>query len=221
MYIISATDFKFPFEVPNTNEAISNSGSQLNMLIDSKVRLCLQMALGHTEFKSLDADIVNGELKTDAAQRWKDFVNGKEYQVNGKGYKWIGLNADYGANKVSLLVNFVYYYWLESTATRLNGTSQGTGKAKNVTPTNYIPNAVEAWNAFVAMYQGDYFMKQPRPLFDYWFTRLPYFYSDWYHGSCIKNDTGYVSMLRYLHDNRDVYPDASLEVTGLINSLGF
>lgn len=221
MYIINASDFKFPFEIPNTTEAISSSGDQLNLLIDVSARLCLQDALGFELFDSLDGDIVDGELKPDADPRWDDFVNGKEYTSRGKTMKWPGLKAKYGDNNLSVLVSYAYYNWISETYTKLNGVGQGTGKAKNVVQTNHIPKAVEAWNGFLMLYQGDYFTENPKALFDYYYFRAPYFYRGYLHNSCMnRNRSGYVSMLRYLYDNKDVYPEPRLEVHELQNSLG-
>src|SRR5690606_31554662 len=123
MYLISVSDFQREYSVPNTTETYSDSGNNLKLFIEDKVRLFLQHILGSDLYTDLDSNIDNGVLKPDAEQRWKDFINGKD--------NYRGLIYDNGLFKASCLIPLVYSYWLESNITTVSGVGEVNIKAVN------------------------------------------------------------------------------------------
>lgn len=193
MYIISAQDFEVPYDIPNANELDSKSAKLLDTLIDEEVRLLLQKVLGFTLFAEFDSNIENGSLKDDAAQKWKDLVNGKTY--DGKRYE--------GLTK-KMLVPLVYYNFIVKNQQSLTSLGVKALEANNASNVDPNPLAVMAWNTFVKEYQGSFNLCID-PLV-YRFKNGTTFVD--YFG--IQQETGFVDLLTFLHDNKAIYPDAPL-----------
>lgn len=208
MYLIDGTYFTRELSIPNVNEMQTDVSDNLEMLVDEKVRLFLQVVLGFELYASLDSDIVNGVLKSDAAQRWKDLVNGKTYNDGSK--NWAGLLQAYGTYKKSLLANFVFHDWLAGNTTSVSGVGEVNIKGKN--SVSVIPNQrlSKVWNGFIEMYQG---------------TRTTKFatverghgaiYMDWQH-----TQTELVPMVTFIRDHSDVYENALLPIYPMSNKYG-
>lgn len=206
MYLIDKSYFTRELSIPNVNEMQTDVSDNLEMLVDEKVRLFLQLILGFELYASLDADIVNGVLKADAAQRWKDLVNGKTYD----GKRWNGLLQEYGTYKKSLLANFVFHDWLSGNTTTVSGVGEVNIKAKNAI--GVIPNQrlAAVWNGFIQMYQG---------------TRITKFaeverghgsiYMDWTH-----TQTELVPLTTFVRDHSTEYEGALLPIYPMANSFG-
>ena len=145
MYLINEANFTREISVPNLTSSQSGNAENLNKYGDEKPRLLLQNSLGSVLFTDLDSQVTNGILDNDADQKWKDLVNGKEYD----GKVWKGLNYEEGSFKVSLLAYFTYCNWLSDS---LSSNLQVQVKnAENVNDTNSLVNV---WNTFIQMYQG-------------------------------------------------------------------
>ena len=192
MYLINEANFTREISVPNLTSSQSGNAENLTKYGDEKPRLLLQMALGSVLFTDLDSQVTNGVLDNDADQKWKELVNGKEYD----GKVWKGLNYDEGSFKVSLLAYFTYWNWLNDS---LSSNLQVQVKnAENVNDTNSLVNV---WNTFIQMYQGGV----------YDFGKKVYIingttFVDWYNG----NNSNYVNLLQFLQDNPTDYPSPQL-----------
>ena len=213
MYIIDETYFNGGFEIPNVLELNSDAKDNLEAVVNDKSRLFLQEALGYTEFEDLDQYVVNGVFDENIApQKWLDFVNGKEYTLNGNTYKWQGLTYLQGSLKKSILTDFCYYYWLEEKQSQMVGVGEIVFDAKNANRVNSTQRLVRVWNEFVEKNQKQCnsvingaisFVKGVR-------------FTDYYSGSSNR----YVSLVKYLEDNRGDYPSANPRLYETINQLG-
>lgn len=208
MYLIDASYFIGKISVDNVNEPNSAVAEQLGLYIDEKVRLLLQNTLGLVLYNELDNYIVNGSLPNTAPPKWKNLVNGKEYQVDGKTYGWVGLIHSQGTlYKKSLLADFVYHEWRTDQLTKDN-----VIQPKNVAVTNQNSFLVDVWNGFISQYQGGYIINTPK--------------NNLINRACIVAENSYdsnVSLLKFLIDNEVDYPDAKLYVFPNVtysNSLG-
>jgi len=213
MYIIDETYFNGGFEIPNVLELNSDAKDNLEAVVNDKSRLFLQEALGYTEFEDLDQYVVNGVFDENIApQKWLDFVNGKEYTLNGNTYKWQGLIYLQGSLKKSILTDFCYYYWLEEKQSQMVGVGEIVLDAKNANRVNSTQRLVRVWNEFVEKNQKQCnsvingaisFVKGVR-------------FTDYYSGSSNR----YVSLVKYLEDNKEDYPSANPRLYETINQLG-
>lgn len=208
MYLIDVTYFTRELSIPNVNEMQTDVSENLEMLVDEKVRLFLQVVLGFELYASLNGDIVNGVLKADAAQRWKDLVNGKTYNDGSK--NWAGLLQVYGTYKKSLLANYVFHDWLSGNTTTVSGVGEVSIKAKNAMNVLSNQRLSTVWNGFIEMYQG---------------TRTTKFatverghgaiYMDWQH-----TQTELVPMVTFIRDHSDEFEGALLPVYPMSNKYG-
>lgn len=212
MYLIDETYFIQNITVPTSNslDVVANDNT-LSQFIDRYARLLLQNALGNTLFLELDAEIVNGILKEDAPQKFKDLVNGKTYTDNGKTKIWKGLLFTEGTFKGSVLAHYVYYHWYLFQMSQMSGIGEVKGNSVNSTRVNETSKLVEVWNEFIEMYEGVseltglYSENNGVPFYDYYSA----------------NNNQNVSLLQFLIDNDETYPDAQLKSEqGLINHLG-
>lgn len=213
MYIIDETYFNGGFEVPNVLELNSDAKENLDAIVNDKARLYLQEALGYTEFEDLDQYVIDGVFdEINATQKWIDFVNGKEYTLNGNTYKWQGLIYLQGSLKKSILTNFCYYYWLEERQSQMSGVGEVVLEAKNANRVNSTQRLVRVWNEFVDKNQ-----KQCNSILNgaVSFVRGVRF-TDYYS----QNSSRYVSLVKYLEDNKEVYPSANPRLYETINQLG-
>lgn len=135
--------------------------SELQFALDLYERNLLIDSLGVTLFDQLVtvmADLPN------AAQKWKDLVDGTNYTINSKKYRWDGLR---GYNKQSLIACYVFCKYLindESTYTT-TGVVQNTAKnANNFNPTRKY-NLADA--CFIEQYQSQDETSVKRSLYQY------------------------------------------------------
>lgn len=211
-YIIDESYFQRELYVPNSDELNSGAFNELQSFIDDKARLCLKNALGYALFKDLDDNITDGVLNDDAPQKWIDLVNGVEYTLDGKTYKWQGLIYTEGAFKKSLLANFVYCEWLTYNQSRMSGVGEVVTTAKNAINVNSTQRLVTIWNDFVDMYQDGIYNYEYQ---EYYHNNIKVI--DWL-GNSTYND--YVSLIKFLVDNDTYYPDAPLRRYKKQNQLG-
>ena len=211
-YLIDETYFQRELFVPNADDQDRSAYKDLQEFIDEKARLLLKEALGYTLFKDLDDNITDGNLDSDAPQKWLDLVNGTEYTKDGDTYYWEGLLVTEGAFKKSVLANFVYYHWLYYNQSTMSGVGEVVLNAKNAININSTQRLTSVWNEFVNMYQG---------------TQSKYSYSEYYHRGVkvvdwVGNNTSdfYSSLLTFISDNEDDYPDAPLKLYYIKNQFG-
>lgn len=211
MYLIDETFFIRENSIPNLDE-LNGSNAELIQFIDEKVPLLLQMILGYENFSSLDSQIQNGVLIEAADQKWKDLVEGKEYQKCGKTVKWNGLIFELGTFKSSLLSDYVFYEWLKYNVSQVTGIGEAINTAKNGMNVNSNQRLVDAWNRFYLRTVGNCLNKPQK----YWHNGV--LVVD-YFGN---NETGLISLFTFLKDNESDYPNCSflLPENGVKNQLG-
>lgn len=191
MPIIDNTFFKYDLAIPNAiaqptvipNSPVPANVAALNDCIKYVEEELLLNALGVTiynELKTALADLPNAD------QKWKDLVNGKEYDEK----KWIGLKAE-----KSLLCYAVYYAFLDYNSTFW--TTLGIEKPQAENSQNIVPDfkLAASYQTFLKKYQGGACIKPYR------ITTGSFTFTD-YYGS--ESDV-YVSLYQYLRDNKDVY----------------
>ena len=204
MYLIDASYFQRELSIPNINELQSDTGSELTLYIDNKVRSILRDILGYELFNDLDSNITAGVLDGGAPQKWLDFING-----NGTDY--LGLMFSDGVYKVSLLANYVFYYYLNDNVSQYTATGEKVSQAVNAQNHVSTQRMVTAWNDFVTLYQG-------KDAGDYYFRGYVngVLFRDYFGGS----ENAFKSVYQYLTENRSDFPTATLPTFKHINSLG-
>ena len=220
MYIIDDTYFQAPKrEIPNLDEADSKSFAELQLLIDEKCRLLLQGFLTVEQFNEFDSYLVDGIFPVDAQpdellpnyvpQKWIDLVNGVTYTVNDIPLKWNGLIYTKGTYKGSLLADYVYYHWLIENVSYMTGVGDAKGNPKGANLVNPTQRVVNVWNDFVFAYQGyacgiHYIHTEFNP------ATYPYGYSS----------NGEVSLIQFLQNHNEAYPNPNRIFFAIQNQLG-
>lgn len=210
MYIIDESYFTDKLRIPNASEIdVTGSADAFGTWIDREARLCLQKALGNVLFADFNSNVTAGAYVPGVA-KWDNFVNGTDYTKNGKTFTWKGLIFTEGVYKGSLLAFFVYCRWLEYQLSYQSGMGEVRGQAANSMSANSTHRYVSLWNSFVEMYQGQF-----EKTYTYSYLKgVPFF--DYYGES----DDAYVSLLTFLKDNEDDYPEAQLEEYSYLNTFG-
>ena len=213
--IIDATYFQSGLLYIPNNKDISaaptgapSSQNELEVFIDNYERDLLINALGVPLFNLLTTamdDLPNAD------QKWQDLVNGTDYTINGKTYRWEGLK---GYNKQSLIAFYVYCQYLRNDESTYTTTGVVQNTAKNAT--NYSPTGkyIKAWNCFIEQYQKD-FNYSPNVIINASGSiGLDYF----------NNNDSKRSLFQYLTDANELdvtaFPDFEFKVYELENSLG-
>lgn len=200
MYIIDDTYFIKELYVPNLNEMDSDTLTTLETAVDRYVRQFLRDALGNVLFTELDSHITDGVLDAGAPQKWLDLVNG----VDG----WKGLAFTEGTYKGSILAKYVYYHWLKDAVSNMTGTGEKVITATDALAVNSTQRLTNVWNDFVEDNQGIFVL-----------NRWTYGYDHFYLNEYYCHDTNY-SLIRFLNDKSEDYPDANKKVYEIKNQLG-
>lgn len=222
MYIIDDTYFKsLNREIPNLDEADSRSFAELERIIDEKCRLLLLNFLTVEQFQEFDSYLVNGLFPEDAQpdpllpdyvpQKWIDLVNGVTYQANNFTLKWNGLIYSLGISKQSLLADYVYSFWLESQVSYMTGVGDAKGQPKGAVLVNPTQRYVNTWNDFVKHYQGVCLAE----VFN-WFEYGSYYdlFPQYYYSN------NQVSLMQFLSDKNEIYPNDNRKFFQVKNQLG-
>ena len=210
MYIIDESYFIKELIIPNSSEIdVSGSTDPFEMWIDSKARLCLQLALGNVLFSDLDSNVTTGAYVPGVA-KWDNLVNGHTYTKDDKTYKWKGLIYTEGTFKGSLLAYYVYAEWLKFQLTRMSGVGEVKGNAANSVNANSTYRYVETFNTFLEMYQGK--SNNDSNLKLSFINGIPFY--DYFNG----DGSDYVSLITFLKDNETDYPEANLKTYNYLNS---
>ena len=210
MYIIDDTYFQAPKrEIANLNEADSRSFVELEQLIDYKCRLFLLYFLTAEEVAELESYLTDGlfpEDTTDIPQKWIDLVNGATYEHQNVSFIWNGLKYSKGTFKGSIMADFVYYHWLVENVSYMTGTGDTKANPKGATSVNPTQRVVRVWNDFVEQYQKDGFgFCNPYDVYYGYFNQIQ------------KTD---VSLIQFLTDNNEVYPNSNRKYFEIKNQLG-
>lgn len=220
MYIINDTYFQAPKrEIPNLDEADSRAFAELELLIDEKCRLLLFDFLTVEQAQELDSYLVNGlfpEDTTGIPQKWINLVNGVEYTKDDVTLIWNGLIYSKGTYKGSLLADYVYYYWLETQASYMTGVGDAKGQPKGAVLVNPTQKLVSTWNDFVRQYQDN--LKSYRGSYSgNYYPIYPYNGCSGYWEYFQKKE---VSLIQFLSDNDEVYPNDNRKFFEVKNQLG-
>jgi len=157
--------------------------TQLNDCCAVVERDLLLNALGLTLYNELQTALVD---IANADQKWKDLVNGVEYD----GKIWEGLS-----NPKTFITYAVYYKFLNMESDYW--TTFGTVKAEAANAINVTPfyKLTSAWNKFMQKYQSG---SCPFPEY---YSGLNWEFIDWYG----RHDAVNVSLYEYLRDKADLY----------------
>lgn len=216
MYIIDETYFTRKYAIPNTNEAQTEAKDNLELFINQCVRQLLRDALGVDLFNELDGFIVEGVFDEDTApDKWKDFVLGKEYTLNDVKLKWPGIISEEGLFKQSLLVPYVFHFWLENEFSIQSGVGEVVVNAKNAKNVNPTQSLVSSWNDFILFYQGSTFCNHHHHHIYYNFEGVRYVDYYPYHFESIN-----VSLIKFLKDHPETYPNTNMRTYDPKNQLG-
>lgn len=204
--IIDNTWFKFDLAIPNAIELPSittdtvNDVESLTDFITMSEKSLLIKALGLSVYNQLQTAL---EDLPNADQKWKDLVNGKEY--NDK--LWEGL----GSPK-SLIAYYIYAEYLSDNSSFWSTLGVEKPQAENSQNATPFYKIASSWQTFIKKYQGNA-------------CNLPNFYINDgisivdYYGD--DNETE-VSLYRYLMDNKDLYgwDESKFKVYEQKNSFG-
>lgn len=213
MYIIDDTYFQGEISIPNVEEADSRSSTELERLIDEKCRLFLHSVLGSDLYSELDALLFDGILPTTPVGKWTKLIYGDSYELDGTTVKWDGICVELGSSKSSLLADYVYTFFLNESNTFLSGVGEMKSNASGTVMVNSTQRYVTVWNRFLSKYQSDLCGN----LFDFRNYFLDYqFYYPRYERPINKS----VSLVQYLTDNSEDFPNLSFPYFEVKNQLG-
>lgn len=193
--ILTLTTFeKGTLKLPNVLAEPNGADNRADIqsYIDQYEREILIKGLGPALYQIVK-DNYTGEILNEAAPiEVKDLVQGKTYEVDGLQVTWEGLTP--------LLGNYVFYkFWVQMEHV----------KRDNDENISTPPKALNAYREFHKKYQGE----DPGPRYVYNASGSRGI--DWYGSRSADR-----SLLQYLMDNADTYPDAVLEPVPGMNSMG-
>lgn len=147
-YFNKNNDLYLPLAVQQINSSNSisapNSQKALTDLITIIERELLLNALGLTDYNLLQVALLNLPI---ADQKWKDLVNGAEYD----GKVWDGLKAEH-----SLIAYAVKYFYLNQNTQFITSVGVAVPNSENATTVNPDYKLVNCWTKFIEKYQGNY-----------------------------------------------------------------
>ncbi|QQV90715.1 structural protein [Polaribacter phage Danklef_5] len=149
--ITSSLYFNGSIFIDNTSSIHPNSeelglGAKLESFIQEYEPDVLIKCLGYSLYKEfMDQFSEDYTLNESAHQKWKDLLNGKEYQVNGISYSWRGLIYEEGGFDKSLISFYVYSKYIKRD---FLGVGIQSEKTKETIPNPSIIY-IEAYNEFV------------------------------------------------------------------------
>ena len=86
-----------------------------------------------------------------ADQKWKDLIEGRDYILNDKTYRWDGLR---GFDKQGLGVFYIYCNYLRSDEFTYTTTGMVQNTSDNALSAEFINKYVISWAKFIEQYQG-------------------------------------------------------------------
>lgn len=206
MFLIDSTEeyFNREYHIPNLTENYSESAEYVKLLVNSKIsKLLKNDVLGIELYNDFYNNLDNGILKPDADQKWLDLVNGCQYELNDKFYYWKGLVYEENGVKESLFVPYIFNIWFHDTLTQ--STMAGEQSIKVTNSVNVLNNKriVESWNDFLNQYQGN---------IDNIYINKFYHRGILFEDYCYDNHRNVqVSLIKFLNDNKEFYPNAILK----------
>jgi hypothetical protein len=219
--IINSSYFQGNLKVPNTQDALTplsdRRGNEVNLgeyIIRYETQIMIY-ALGNALYSSfIDSFETNGDVKTGAEQRWKDFINGVDYTIDGTDKVWKGLRYLEGGLNYSLIAYYVYSKFLPDISTTFGAPGIQKNNAKASRGYSSIPKTADIWNEFLYKYQGGELPTNNYPI-KYESRGLSGL--DW---SQQQDSEYFTSMYRYLQDNADQYDGLMTRLFAVENSFG-
>lgn len=137
MSLIDATYFRGELSIGSkSSPAVLES---LQFFIAKYEPDCLDRLLGLGFAEAFRAGIAGGAPE----QRWIDLRDGKLYTWKNRDRKWIGFT---NAGKISILANYVYYYYQRNLVSQSVGVGEVATKAENARRISPAAKMVRAWN---------------------------------------------------------------------------
>ena len=205
--LIDETFFERSIIIPNVEEPTPNNRTA-NVLAET-IEICenevLSYAFGVPMWKDFkEAYKTNPDT---ISQVYKDILEGKTYQIDGKDYFWKGL-IDYDLKK-SLLADYTYYVYQTANVTQQTEFGQSSTNVKVGEKASSAPKIIKAWNDFLLKLQGESvqnvsgYTQEGNP-FRVISNRLVNGYGISYYNEYAGNNE--VSLMKFLDDNRSSYP---------------
>lgn len=159
--------YKSPIDIPNSdasepNGNLSGNTTKLDNFREGYERDVLIKCLGYPLYKELQSNLevletaTEQTVKSTADQKWKDLVDGKEYQLDGKTVIWDGLVFKEGIYYRSLIAQYVYFHFVMDDVSQYTTTGRQSEKTKNSVKVSMAPSAIKAWRKFYEMTVGSY-----------------------------------------------------------------
>ncbi|MFL0093600.1 DUF6712 family protein [Tenacibaculum maritimum] len=152
--ITSRSFYKSLIKIPNAQDTAPNSkllgnGNLLDFFIEEHEPEVLIDCFGYSLYEEFLSQFdENYKLKDNVDQKWKDLLNGKEYQLEGKKAKWRGLIFKEKDLDRSLIAYYVFCEFLNKDQSSYNGTGTQKEKTKNTTPVSSDPLYVASFRKF-------------------------------------------------------------------------
>jgi len=151
--IINGEYFNVDLLLKDTDSSIPNAealgvGENLNNAISKYEPEILIKCFSYSLYKEFMSQFdENYTIKETADQKWKDLLNGKEYQKDGMNCFWRGLIFEEAEVKKSLIAYYTFHHCI------VNGNNNtGIQKEKSSDERNLIKRLyVKSWNDFVEM----------------------------------------------------------------------
>lgn len=217
-YLIDPTYFIRELSIPGLADTETAPRTRLTEYIDGEARYVLKEALGVELFEVFDTFIdQDGNLSPSAPDIWQRLVNGFTYQEAGRQLRWEGLIYTEGTFKTSLLAYYVFYRWMFNEISFLGTAGEYVPNAKGATTVRSNQRQITAYWKFLEMYQGDFYSDVYQNRAYAYYYRRGLRVID-YLGYGEQNN--YVSLLRFLSDRKEDYPEPALRMFEGISQIG-
>lgn len=131
--------------IPN-GAVIGNGNSLRNYVLEYESDILIK-CLGYSLYKDFSEQFDVNELKASVDQKWKDLLNGKEYELNGVRKFWRGLRFEENELQKSLIAYYVFSVYIKKENSGL-GIQKEKIKDVTVSP-SYL--YMSAYNTFVEL----------------------------------------------------------------------
>ena len=128
--LIDTTYFFGELHIPNLNKV--DVAEQLTAFIEKYEEEFLTNLLGYEMYQDEDGDLFYGT----------------EYDHIGRVIMWKGLIDE--EKKLSVIANYVYYWWMRNNASQTTGVGETITKAENSVRTSPSAKMTRAWNEMAA-----------------------------------------------------------------------
>jgi hypothetical protein len=199
-----------PHAAPNISSDLTDVESKVENFINQYERDCLVKCLGGLSlefFENLDSN-ESSYIKSGSDAKWNELLNGKTYSKSGRDYFWkgivskfgpLGTNLDSSNYKTSFLAYYIYFFYEKNDFLKKVNGGGGKVKVANLEHSNPGFKAVNAWNEFVTLVQGEE-------------KRSPAFYKKGNFGGCYFDysqgfEDSNVCLYEFINDMNDIDED--------------